>query len=51
MFIFEYFKRFIKDFSFALRLGQEEETGGLKEQYGTLLAIQLATWVVGLLAM
>merc|ERR1712037_266023 len=32
------------------RVGQEEENGGLKEWYGTILTIQLAVWVVGLLA-
>ena len=37
-------------FALALRVGQEEENGGLKEHFGTILTIQLAIWVVGLLA-
>ena len=40
-----------KIFDPALRVGQEEENGGLKEWYGTILTIQLAVWVIGLLAM
>ena len=44
-------KRIKQIFALALRVGQEEENGGLKEHFGTILTIQLATWVVGLLAM
>ena len=47
--IFEYF---IKELCYRThRVGQEEENGGWEEQYGTILTIQLAIWVVGLLAM
>ena len=48
MMILEYLK---KIFDLVFRVGQEEENGGLKEWYGTILTIQLAVWVVGLLAM